>query len=402
MKKIKSIAGVFAVILCASAVAASFAACGGGGKEEEQKPSKTHDPVTLEVTGKPGTYEPHDFVDGKCTMCDETTIFSQASMAKDAIVSTPCDQQGTITKITYATDAYPDYAYATDGVVTKSAYVYTPYGYDPADKETKYDVLYLLHGKGLNENYWFAQEKEGDEGAQYYPGSSIYINGYGTNNVLDTMMKSGDAKKAIIVTPTFYLPGENGKTDSSDEVMNAGLAGFEDELKNDLMPYVAKNYNTYASVSDDMTAEQVQSALTANRAHQGYAGLSMGALESYSIIWKNCLDYFAYIGTYSGGTSLEEAEAIAEAANTEYKDDEIGYWYVGLGSAENKTTYPGDPFGSYRTLLSGIDRLQSGSDLSAGDNCQFVTCDGTGHNYSSWITALYNSMKVFFKADISK
>lgn len=397
MAEMKKIVKILAAVCGSLILTVAFAACGEG--EEKPVAKKTHDPITLEVTGKPGTYEPHNFIDGKCTMCDETTIFSQDSIAKDSIVSTPCDQQGTITKITYSTDAYPEYEYATDGVVTKTAYVYTPYGYDAEDKDTKYDVLYLLHGKGLNEEYWFAQ---GEEGSQFYPGSNIYPNGYGTNNVIDTMMKSGDSVKAIIVTPTFYLPGENGKTDSSDEIMNVGLAGFEDELLNDLMPYIAKNYNTYAEVTDDMDETQVKEALTSNRAHQGYAGLSMGALESYSIIWKDCLDYFAYIGTYSGGTSLEEAQAIAEAANTTYKDDAIGFWYVGLGSAETNTTYPGDPFGCYRTLLSGIDRLQSGSDLSAGDNCQFVKCNGTGHNYSSWITALYNSMMVFFQADLSK
>ena len=204
--KLKNVLKAIAVLGCAGALAVSFAACGGG--EEEKPAGKTHDPVTLEVTGKTGTYEPHNFVDGKCTMCDETTIFTQDTIAKDAIVSTACDQQGTVTKITYETDAYGE------DVITKTAYVYTPYGYNAEDTTTKYDVLYLVHGKGLNEGYWFAQ-------GSYKKDDSIYQSGgNGTTNVLDTMMKDGDAKKAIIVTPTFYLPGEDGTTDSSDDSMN--------------------------------------------------------------------------------------------------------------------------------------------------------------------------------------
>ncbi len=395
-----------AAIVCGVlALSVSFAACSGGGDtgevDEGETPSETqqtHDPVTLEVTGSPGTYEPHNFVDGECTMCDETTIFSQDSVARDDIVTQESDEQGTVQKITYTTDAYPDYEYAEEGVVTKTAYVYLPYGYDAEDTATKYNVLYLLHGKGLNEEYWFAQGSE-EDGSQYYPTSSIYQSGgNGTANLLDTMIKNGDAEKTIIVTPTFYLPGEDGATDSSDEVMEIGMAGFSDELRNDLMPYIAANYNTYAEITDDMTAEQIDDALKANRGHQGYAGLSMGAMASYTIVWTECLDYFSYIGTYSGGTTLDDAAAIVELANTVYAEDDIGYWYVGLGTSETSSTYPGDPFGCYRTLLAGIDRLQSGSDLSAGDNCQFVLCNNTGHNYQSWITALYNSMQVFFKA----
>ena len=65
---------ILTILGCAGVLAATFAGCG---EKEPETPKKTHDPVTLEVTGKPGTYEAHNFVDGKCTMCDETTIFSR-------------------------------------------------------------------------------------------------------------------------------------------------------------------------------------------------------------------------------------------------------------------------------------------------------------------------------------
>ena len=397
--KLKNMLKVVAVLGCAGALAVSFAACGGG--EEEKPEGKTHNPETLEVTGSAGIYEPHNFVDGKCTMCDETTIFTQDSIAKDAIVSTACDQQGTVTEIKYTTDAYPDWEYADNGIVTKTAWVYTPYGYDPEDTATKYNVLILMHGKGLNEGYWFAKGTYADPSQQ----GAYLSGGNGTANVLDTMMKSGAAEKAIVVTPTVYLPGADGKTanansEEGDANMAAGRAGFQDELLNDLMPYIAKNYNTYAAVTNDMSAEQVDSALKAAREHQGYAGLSMGSVVSYTTIWSGCLEYFAYIGSYSGGVTAEEMPALVEAIS-DFEDCKIGYWYACLGSSETPATYYGDPFGTYLKVLQNFEGLQPGSDLDAGDNCQYMLCNGTAHNYQTWITALYNSLQVFFKADLS-
>ena len=39
-----------------------------------------------------------------------------------------------------------------DHVLHKGAWVYLPYGYD---KDKKYNVLYLMHGFGVNEDWWF-------------------------------------------------------------------------------------------------------------------------------------------------------------------------------------------------------------------------------------------------------
>ena len=391
------------VLSCAAATATAvfcLAACSGGEiTGEPESPVTTHDPVTLEVDGRPGTYEPHNFVDGKCTMCDETTIFTQDSVAQDDIVTKECDQQGEVTEIKYTTDAYPDWQYADEnGLVTKTAWVYTPYGYDPSDTSVKYNVLILMHGKGLNEGYWFAKGSYADPSQQ----GAYLSGGNGTANVLDTMMKDGRAEKTIVVTPTAYLPGEDGKTTNSnseegDANMAAGRAGFKDELLNDLMPYIARNYNTYAEVTDDMTAEEADAALKAARAHQGYAGLSMGSVISYDTIWSGCLEYFSYIGSYSGGVTAEELPALLSAVS-DFEDCKIGYWYACLGTSETSSTYYGDPFGTYRALLENFSGLQPGSDIAAGDNCQYMLCNNTAHNYTTWITGLYNCMQVFFKA----
>ena len=390
--KFKNLLKAAVVLGCAGVLAATFAACGPEEEEPTPTPSKTHDQVTLEVTGQPGTYEPHNFVDGKCTMCDETTIFTQDSIAKDDIVTAACDRQGTVEEIKYTTSAYPDYEYADEnGIVTKTAWVYLPYGYDAADTSTKYNLLVLVHGSGLNEGYWFAKGSYADESQQ-----GIYLTGgNGTANMLDTMMKDGTAEKTIVVTPTFYLPGEDGVTVSTGN--GANTSNFAKELKEGLLPYMALNYNTYAEVNVDMTDEEMTAALIAARDHQGYAGLSLGSMISFTSIWAECTDVFSYIGSFSGGVSVEQAEAIAETKKADFADYDIHYWYVSLGTSETNMVYPGDPFGDYRAIVSALG-LQSGDDLSAGDNCQYMVCNKTGHNYPSWITSLYNCMHVFFKA----
>ena len=55
----------------------------------------------------------------------------------------PSDHPGQVVEITYDSRDYTD---AAEPAIQKAAYVYLPYGYDEADQETRYDVLYLMHG----------------------------------------------------------------------------------------------------------------------------------------------------------------------------------------------------------------------------------------------------------------
>lgn len=379
--KLSKILKSVVILACAGALAASFAACNSD-KPKTEKPAKTHDPVTLEMSDKPGTYEPHNFVDGKCTMCDETTIFTQDSIKGDDILVKACDQQGEVNKIQYTTTAYGE------DPMTRTAWVYTPYGYDAEATSVKYNVLYMLHGSGLNEGFWFAK-------GTFTPDSSRYDSTYGTNNLFDNMIKAGTAEKAIVVCPTYYKTGEDGNT--LDEGNDVDTTNFYKELKNDLMPYIAENYNTYAALTADMTAEQKTSALVAARDHQGYVGLSLGSMISFTTVWANCIDVFSYIGSFSGGVAVEDTQKLIETKNTTFKDYDINYWYISLGTAENNQ-YPGDPFGDFRAMVAGIDGLKQGDNIEAGENCQYMKCNRTGHSYQTWITSLYNCLQVFFKA----
>ena len=66
-----------------------------------------------------------------------------------------CDMKGEITELEYET---PLYASNPEETGTKKLWVYTPYGYD---ENQQYDILYLMHGGGENEDYWLAGERWG-------------------------------------------------------------------------------------------------------------------------------------------------------------------------------------------------------------------------------------------------
>ena len=379
-----------------------------GGDEELQ----THDLHSL--LQNDGTALRHNIIDddlgdtadllapGRCEYCGYETGFRQTPLMRTDYLLEPISNghAGTVEKFEYNTKAY--FLQEAEGLtdeqaaLTKTAYVYLPYGYDPADTETKYELLILVHGSGLDETYWFAQGYTDENGVQigYVPEDNNYTGGFGTMNVLDKMMDSGMAKKTIVVTPTFYGVPEWYKEENNIEnnEQQNGLGNipgnFGHELINDLLPALAKEYNTYAEVTDDMTADEIDAELKANRDHQAYAGLSMGSMTSFSSVWTYCLEYFAYVGSYSGGGGSQE---IVDNYNQNYSDCEIKYWYVGYGSAEGWQS----AFESFMTMKEGVGLTAGLEDPEA--NCDFVLSNRTAHNYATWITCLYNTMQVFFQ-----
>ncbi len=144
--------------------------------------------------------------------------------------------------------------------------VYTPAGYDPAG-ETKYPVLYLLHGYSDAEDAWTSVGR--------------------ANIILDNLIAWGKAKPMLLVMPLGY---------GSTKVIAGGWAGlrdmriwrdsnekFRDILLTEVIPQVEKMY----PVSTDRDARAV-------------AGLSMGGTQSL-LTGLNALDRFAWIGAFSSG-----------------------------------------------------------------------------------------------------
>jgi enterochelin esterase-like enzyme len=194
--------------------------------------------------------------------------------------------------------------------------VYLPPGYS---RDTKYPVLYLLHGAGDNEGGWtrngaaniildnlFADKK-------IVPMIVVMPNGSpqgprpGTVLAV-TIMKRADADKNGIVSREEFLAAaealykelDTGKLDEKqlatglNRLMPASagpggrqrgfgdfVSGFENDLLKDIIPYVESHY-----------------PVQADREHRAIAGLSMGGGQALTIGLRH-LDRFAYVGGFS-------------------------------------------------------------------------------------------------------
>ena len=118
-----------------------------------------------------------------------------------------------------------DYAtkdYAGDGGdIVKTAYVYLPYGYDETDTETRYDIVYLMHGWGGSAGEYFHETQK---------------------NMFDNLMEKGDMKPTILISATFYH--EDSDRDFSASIQQ--FRAFHEDFENALMPAVEGKYHTYA------------------------------------------------------------------------------------------------------------------------------------------------------------
>ncbi len=255
---------------------------------------------------------------------------------------------GTVEEISYQT-----LAYATDSrSLEKKACVYLPYDYDPS---VSYNILYLMHGTGDDENYWlktFSYNK----------------------TMIDRMIENGDIKPLIIVTPSFYV--EDDCMDDLDQLTYS----FVQELKNDLMPAVESKYSTYAkSYSNE--------GFIASRDHRAFAGLSRGAVTMYHSVLCGSLDYFSWFGAFSG--SRTDADYFKEHLQSDaFRDYPIHYLYVSSGTFD--FALPGQ-LHDYQTLLQTDDRLVS------GENTCFDVYPMRYHSIGSWHLALYNFLPKIFR-----
>ncbi len=146
--------------------------------------------------------------------------------------------------------------------------VYTPPGYSP---ETKYPVLYLLHGIGGDETEWQR---------------------FATVDVLmDNLISDGKAVPMIVVMP-------NGRAQKDDRpgpnpmATAPAFAVFERDLQDDVIPAIESRYS-----------------VRADREHRALAGLSMGGGQSLNFGLGH-LDTFAWVGGFSSAPNTRRPEEL--------------------------------------------------------------------------------------------
>ena len=258
---------------------------------------------------------------------------------------------GTVEAITYMAKDYTG-----DGPeVEKKAYVYLPAGYD----ETKqYNVMYLMHGIGGNENEW-GLNKDGNSRIK---------------RVMDNLIGEGIIEPFIVVTP-------NGKAMAcTHEETNDLFYLYGHELRNDLIPYIESHYSTYAEYSEDGYD------LSQAREHRAMAGLSMGGMQTINIGMCECLDAFSWFGAFSSAPTSYPATKVAELiAENEYP---IDYFYAMCGT-EDQIAYA-SASAAAKTLPAFSEKIKD------GENFTWQEKPGT-HDFGIWYLGFYNFARLVFQ-----
>lgn len=225
--------------------------------------------------------------------------------------------------------------------------VYLPYGYDAADKNVKYPVLYLLHGGGGDEESWPTLGR--------------------LCEIMDYMIERGLCKPMIVVTPNINSYELAACETSLPEKFIFNLQDPEfaagDKFCNDLLysviPYIEEHYNT-----------------APGKANRGIGGLSMGGFMTMKLI-KEHPEYFNEIGVFSSGAMNDDAsEAIKPIKKEGYNN-----FMVVCG--------PNDI--AYRGSLALVEALKA-EDM----DFDFFNALESGHTWQTWRKCLLRFAPVIF------
>ena len=254
-----------------------------------------------------------------------------------------CQQQGKVTKETY------------NGIRgSKSLHVYTPYNYDP---NKKYNIFYLMHGGGENENTLFFQ------------------NDTMIQNLLDHMIMNGELEPMIVVTPTF-----NG---SGSEAGN-----FYEELRQSVIPFVEGKYSTYAKSTSSAD-------IAASRMHRAYGGFSMGSVSTWAV-FQNDLDIVGYFMPLSGDHwqgqgAYGKAKSLADAVDKFGMKPNQYYIFAATGSED--IAYPN--VNPQVDEMKKMSQFKFTSDFSKG-NFYFMVAQGNEHWWGQVRNYVYDALPYFF------
>jgi enterochelin esterase-like enzyme len=219
-------------------------------------------------------------------------------------------------------------------------YMYTPPGYDENINE-KYPVLYILHGGGEDESGWATQGK--------------------TDLIIDNLISEKKAQPMIMVMPDGNFPLKGFSEES--------LKIFEKELKQNIIPFVEKNYRVKTDAK--------------NRA---LAGLSMGGIQTLYAGVKNT-DMFSYLGVFSSGWFANQKEMTDTQyefikINTDLINKNLKLFWISQGGKEDIA------WKNCQTMLSKFDELKikySYNEYSGG------------HTWPVWRNNLYKFAQLLFK-----
>jgi enterochelin esterase-like enzyme len=223
-------------------------------------------------------------------------------------------------------------------------FMYTPPGYDK-ESGKEYPVLYLLHGGGEDERAWANQGR--------------------TDLILDNLIAEKSAEPMLVVMMDGNVPGRGGLANFNEEVLKI----FENELKNEVIPFVEANYRT------KNTAE--------NRA---LAGLSMGGLQTLHAGLRNT-GMFAYLGVFSSGwfannTELSDPQYAYMQENVATINKNLKNFFISMGGQEDI---------AYKNCQVMMEKFED-----MGIEYEYTEYPG-GHTWPVWRHDLYKFAQQLFK-----
>jgi enterochelin esterase-like enzyme len=184
---------------------------------------------------------------------------------------------------------------------SRPATVYTPPGYSA---NTRYPVLYLLHGSGDDEVGWIGKGQVNTildnliADKKIVPMIVVMPWGYTQDRIAASTQPASRGRAGFAAAPrgagrgAATLPttrGARGAIARGGGGGRGGNAAFGNDLVNDLIPYIESHYSVIAE-----------------REHRAIAGLSMGGGQALSVGLGN-LNVFAYVGGFSSGGGLAQA-----------------------------------------------------------------------------------------------
>jgi len=230
------------------------------------------------------------------------------------------------------------YSKVTNG--WRNIYLYTPPGYDQ-NCNTKYPVLYILHGGGEDQRGWATQGK--------------------TDLILDNLIAEKKAVPMLVVMVDGNLPSKGFGLEA--------LTAFENELKQSVVPFIESNYR----VKTDMNSRAL-------------AGLSMGGLQTLHAGVRNT-EMFAYLGVFSSGwwsnnNELSGPQYDFMKQNSATINKNLKQFWIAMGGKEDIA------WQNCQTMMAKFDEMKVKYSYSEYPG---------GHTWPVWRNNLYNFSQLLFK-----
>lgn len=229
----------------------------------------------------------------------------------------------------------------------KRVSIYLPYGYDG---KKKYDVLYLQHGGGDDEETWLTMGR--------------------LCQIMDHMIAEGKCEPMIVVMPNCWdnllasfnvMPPLASERTYGEWPPTANPGGkYVEDLVTCLIPYVEANFR-----------------VKKGSGHRALSGLSAGGQYTLNVM-KNHPELFDYICIMGSGI---RDKSKAHDILTPFKED--GYRLFWTGCSEKDLTWD-----EFRTMIECVE----------AEGMEYTYFDPqSGHNWSTWRKNLMDFLPRLFK-----